>query len=193
MVNLDNEPEPKRKTLAERAGEPRSQLIPPTPVPRSVVQGQSLVGAGVRTIFLSLDSAFYSQIYYRHCNIRRAHNGSVWSIRNIKGCPCIMRLSQPQIVNRKRFTFKNVLVLIPRVSSQQLLDLNAEVVILRARIMLIKQIDFSQPLVLLLSIITNLSHCINIFTQYIQWQFFQQRWPWCSTSLCVQLSAPNLV
>ncbi|PVH78112.1 kinesin-domain-containing protein [Cadophora sp. DSE1049] len=40
-----NEPEPKRKTLAERAGEPRS-IAAPTPNARPAVKGTSLVGAG---------------------------------------------------------------------------------------------------------------------------------------------------
>lgn len=42
----DNEPEPKRKTLAERAGEVRS-IAAPTPSARPAVKGTSLVGAGV--------------------------------------------------------------------------------------------------------------------------------------------------
>lgn len=44
---LDNEPEPKRKTLVERAGEPRS-IATATHGPRAVVKGTSLLGAGVR-------------------------------------------------------------------------------------------------------------------------------------------------
>lgn len=42
-----NEPEPKRKTLAERAGEPKSSIVAPTPTSRSFMKGTSLVGAGV--------------------------------------------------------------------------------------------------------------------------------------------------
>jgi len=51
LTKADNEPEPKRKTLAERAGEPRS-IVAPTPSSRPVVKGTSLVGAGV-SIFIS--------------------------------------------------------------------------------------------------------------------------------------------
>jgi hypothetical protein len=43
---LDNEPEPKRKTLAQRAGEPRS-VAAATPGPRSGIVGTSLAAAGV--------------------------------------------------------------------------------------------------------------------------------------------------
>jgi kinesin family protein C1 len=47
----DGEPEPKRKTLAERAGEPRSIAAPPTS--RPAVKGTSLVGAARNNSFSS--------------------------------------------------------------------------------------------------------------------------------------------
>jgi hypothetical protein len=46
LIGVDNEPEPKRKTLAERAGEPSSLGAAPA-TSRPVVKGTSLVGATV--------------------------------------------------------------------------------------------------------------------------------------------------
>lgn len=50
METADGEPEAKRKTLAERAGESRS-IAAATPGPRTFVKATSLVGASV-SIFL---------------------------------------------------------------------------------------------------------------------------------------------
>ena len=47
---LDNEPDPKRKTLVERAGEPRSTVVAPS---RPAVKGTSLIGAARNTSFSS--------------------------------------------------------------------------------------------------------------------------------------------
>jgi hypothetical protein len=46
LIDLVSEPEPKRKTLVERAGETKS-VVAATPSSRSLVKGTSLVGAGV--------------------------------------------------------------------------------------------------------------------------------------------------
>lgn len=46
LIVTDNEPEPKRKTLTERAGEPHS-TIPSLGVARPPVKGTSLVAASV--------------------------------------------------------------------------------------------------------------------------------------------------
>lgn len=52
-VATDAEPDPKqRKTLAERAGEPRS-IVAPTPSSRPAIKGTSLVAAGVSPHLLS--------------------------------------------------------------------------------------------------------------------------------------------
>jgi len=52
LTRLVVNPEPKRKTLAERAGEPRSTTMPaPTSNSRPTIKGTSLVGAGVSLVF----------------------------------------------------------------------------------------------------------------------------------------------
>lgn len=51
-TSVDNEPEPKRKTLVERAGEPRS-IAAATPSARPVMKGTSLASAGVSFFFSS--------------------------------------------------------------------------------------------------------------------------------------------
>ena len=57
FIAADGEPEPKRKTLAERAGEPRS--IAPQPASRSVVKGTSLMGAARNNSFSSSISSHH--------------------------------------------------------------------------------------------------------------------------------------
>ena len=49
--SVDNEPEPKRKTLAEKAGEPRSTTASTTSA-RPTVKGTSLVSASVSQFYL---------------------------------------------------------------------------------------------------------------------------------------------
>jgi len=46
LIDLVNEPEPKRKTLVERAGETKS-IVAATPSSRALVKGTSIVCAGV--------------------------------------------------------------------------------------------------------------------------------------------------
>src|SRR4051812_4775839 len=57
MINIlvDNEPEPKRKTLAERAGEPRSMAPPPSST-RHTIKGTSLVVGHFQYILHSYSS-----------------------------------------------------------------------------------------------------------------------------------------
>lgn len=51
MESLDNEPDPKRVTLAARAGETRS-VVAATPAPKLNTQGFSLAAIGNVSIYL---------------------------------------------------------------------------------------------------------------------------------------------
>ena len=67
---VGNEPEPKRKTLAERAGEPRSIAAPTS---RPVVKGTSLMNAARNTSF---SSSVYSHTRTPSVSSRSTSNGS---------------------------------------------------------------------------------------------------------------------
>ncbi|KAH9214620.1 P-loop containing nucleoside triphosphate hydrolase protein [Leptodontidium sp. 2 PMI_412] len=81
-----NEPEPKRKTLAERAGEPRS-IAAPTPSSRPPVKGTSLVGAGKS--MHSRNPSFTSSTSSRAPSVSSRHtsNGSFSSSVGPNGRP----------------------------------------------------------------------------------------------------------
>ncbi|KAH8589285.1 P-loop containing nucleoside triphosphate hydrolase protein [Bisporella sp. PMI_857] len=55
-----NEPEPKRKTLAERAGEPRSMIVPPAQTSRPVMKGTTLLNASNIGSSVSRNTSFSS-------------------------------------------------------------------------------------------------------------------------------------